>query len=82
LNEKYVFTRDVLLPLEVCQQIGLEPKDELNISIVSNSIVLTKAVRACVFCDTAVELVKIGQYYVCENCHKRLAKAKSGDCLY
>jgi len=72
----------IALPPEICCKLSWCEEDELNIDVVFNSIVLTRAIPSCVFCNTAMDLARIGSYYVCESCRIRLSKAKSGDCLY
>lgn len=45
-------------------------------------IVIRKAVDGCIICNAASGLVRIGEYFICERCIKRLAEAKPGDFLY
>lgn len=71
----------ITLPLWVCSMLQLN-EGEVELEILSDSIKLRKPVNGCIFCKSAVTLLKIGDFFVCEACRKRLANAPNGDYLY
>jgi len=72
----------VVIPLEYRRQLGWQEKDDIEMILTDNSIVLKKAVDGCIFCNAAIDLVKMGNCCICRDCINRLHEAKNGDVLY
>lgn len=73
----------VVLPIEFRKEIGLDENNStICLELHNGKIIISKAVPSCVFCNVAVELVKISGKCVCINCISRLKDTKVGDMLY
>lgn len=72
----------ITLPGIIREYLELEEQDELQVELAYQEIVIRKAVDGCIICNAASGLVRIGEYFICERCIKRLAEAKPGDFLY
>ena len=64
----------VVIPMEIRENLNINPKDLLDISIQGNQIVLTKHGETCVFCDCADDLVNFEDKKVCKNCLSKLSQ--------
>jgi len=72
----------VVIPIEYREKLGLREKEDMEMALTGDSIVIKKAVDNCIFCKSTVALVKIGNICVCRNCSERLHTAKDGEILY
>jgi len=72
----------ILIPQEFRRKLGWQAKDEIAVIQKGNSIVLRKIINVCLFCDAFMDLVKLGDYFVCRDCIDRLKEAKNGEVLY
>ena len=63
----------VVLPAEVRRQFGIRPGDLIEISVDSDSILLSKVEDRCVFCSASADLVEFSGKLVCPGCLNRLA---------
>ena len=64
----------VVIPMEIRENLNINPKDLLDISMQGNQIVLTKHGETCVFCDCADDLVNFEDKKVCKNCLSNLSQ--------
>lgn len=58
----------IVLPSEIRQSMGIEPKDSLEIFTAEGQIVLQKYLPACIFCDSADNVHLYAGKKICENC--------------
>ena len=66
----------VVIPMEIRENLGIQPKDLLDISVQGNQIVLTKHNQSCIFCDCADDLVIFEDKKVCKACLAKLSELK------
>ena len=62
----------VVLPVELRRVLGIAERDELEISMEGDRIVMKKYASTCVFCGSDTELVDYRDKCVCENCIREL----------
>lgn len=58
----------IVLPIDVRRERGIEPKDDLEIYVDGESIVLMKHRPACTFCGGHDELTGYKGKLVCRDC--------------
>ncbi len=63
----------IVIPKEICNKLGLEPKDALEIFVDDTRLVLGKYEPACIFCGEAQDTVMYKKKLICEKCIKTLA---------
>lgn len=72
----------ITLPEKCRQVLDLKENDEVEISLDIIEMRIRKPIFGCVFCNAAVNLVRIGDICACRRCIEKLHKAKDGDYLY
>ena len=65
----------VVIPMEIRENLGIETKDLLEISLQGDQIVLKKSVTTCVFCSSADELIDFEGKKLCKKCLEKLVNA-------
>lgn len=75
-------TGNLNIPAELLNQLGWKENDLIEIMLLFDKIILTKAIPSCVFCRSALELVKIGEYHICKNCIEYLHQANGSALLH
>lgn len=79
-NASTSITRDVdslgriVIPKELRKILGIEPKTPLEIYVDGKSIILKKYSPACIFCDSASDVVNYCDKKVCRECIDKLSK--------
>lgn len=58
----------VVLPMEYRQALNIAQKNEVDISLDGDTIIISKRIPSCRFCQSTVTLVQIGKDYVCRAC--------------
>lgn len=71
----------IALPLELRNELNIRSGDKLSVFLTAECITISKKVQGCLFCNSGLVLVKIGERYVCRNCINRLTNAKEGDII-
>ena len=64
----------VVLPVEIRQVMGIDPKDSLEIYTEEGRIILQKYQAACAFCQSREDLTSFQEKRICAVC---LAKLKA-----
>ncbi len=64
----------VVIPMEIRENLDINPKDLLDISVQGNQIVLTKHGNSCIFCDSCDDLVIFEDKKICKSCLEKLSK--------
>jgi transcriptional pleiotropic regulator of transition state genes len=72
----------LVIPIEYRRQLGWAEKDEIEMIVTNDTIVLKKPVLGCHFCGSAANLVRIGNKAICRSCGERAYKAKDDEVLY
>ena len=62
----------VVIPIELRRTLGIEEKDALEIYVDADKIILKKYQPACIFCNTAEDIVNFKGKNICVNCRKEL----------
>ena len=62
----------VVLPISIRQTMDIGEKDSLEIFTDENRIILQKYQPACIFCDSAKDIVTFHGKNVCPKCLKEL----------
>ena len=69
----------LVLPMDIRMKLGLTNKAFVEFFIDGNTVVLRKYHPACIFCDSADDIVQLGEKNVCKKCIEKLnAAAASG----
>ncbi|HMC43687.1 MAG TPA: AbrB/MazE/SpoVT family DNA-binding domain-containing protein [Acidimicrobiales bacterium] len=63
----------IVVPVELRRLFGIEPGDELEISVRDGAITLVKVETRCVFCNADQELVAFRGKRVCSTCAGELS---------
>ena len=63
----------IVLPIELRRMLDIAERDELEIYMESDRIVLQKYEPACIFCASSRGLVTHGGKNVCRECVKKLS---------
>lgn len=64
----------IVLPIELRRMLDIAERDELEIYVENDGIVLRKFSKSCVFCDAAMDLVRYSGKNVCSDCIRKMAK--------
>lgn len=62
----------IVLPIELRRTLDITERDSLEIYVDGASIVLKKYQPACIFCDSAKEVILYKGKSICANCLKEL----------
>lgn len=71
----------IVLPIEYRNALNIKNKDELNLSLEADRIIIKKPISSCHFCRSALHLVRIGGETVCKSCIQKLYEAKENDVI-
>lgn len=58
----------IVVPKEMRRELGICDKDELDIYVEGDSIVLKKKTTACIFCNQTENLHVVKEKFVCVDC--------------
>ena len=64
----------IVLPIELRRTLGSDVKDALEIFVDGNQIVLNKYEPACIFCNSANDIVNFKGKNICRQCLKELTE--------
>ena len=64
----------IVLPIELRRTLDIAERDELEIYMENDRIILQKFEAACVFCGSARSLVSYRRKNVCQDCIKKMAE--------
>lgn len=64
----------IVLPVELRRTLDIAERDELEIFLENDRIVLQKFEPACIFCGSSHELVTYQGKNVCRGCMRNMAK--------
>jgi len=64
----------IVLPKELRATMDLNTKDELDISVEGDRIILRKIQPSCIFCGNSENLVEFKENKICSNCIAEIAK--------
>lgn len=64
----------IVLPIELRRTLDIAERDELEIYMENDHIVLKKYEPACIFCASSKRLVAHEGKNVCQECIKKMAK--------
>jgi len=62
----------VVIPKELRKVFGIKDRDELEIFVENNMIILKKYEPTCVFCEGTESVVSLNEKFVCSECIKKL----------
>lgn len=62
----------VVLPIELRRTLDIAERDELEICLDDDKIVLKKLESACIFCGANHELVKYCDKHICKECISKM----------
>lgn len=63
----------IVLPIELRRMLDIAERDELEIYIENDHIILQKFEPACIFCGGARGLMHYREKNVCQDCIRRMA---------
>lgn len=58
----------IVLPIELRRTLGIEEKDRIEIFVDGESIILRKYQPACIFCDSAKDIINYKGKNICPDC--------------
>ena len=64
----------IVLPIELRRTLDIEERDELEIYMESDRIILQKFEPACLFCGSSRGLISYRRKNVCQECIKKMAE--------
>lgn len=64
----------IVLPIELRRTLDIAERDELEIFMENDRIILRKFEPACVFCGSASSLVSYREKNVCQECIRKMAE--------
>ena len=64
----------IVLPIELRRTLDIEERDELEIFMENDRIVLQKFEPACLFCGSSRSLVSYRRKNVCQECIKKMSE--------
>ena len=64
----------IVLPIELRRVLDIAERDELEIFMENDRIILQKYEPACIFCGSSRELISYENKNVCRSCIKRMAE--------
>ena len=64
----------IVLPIELRRMLDIAERDELEIYVENNRIVLQKYEPNCIFCESTSELVRYGGRNICRVCIQKMAE--------
>ncbi|MBP3496043.1 MAG: AbrB/MazE/SpoVT family DNA-binding domain-containing protein [Clostridia bacterium] len=62
----------LVLPMEIRNTFGIEPKDPIEIFVENNTIILKKYEPCCVLCGNSQDNVMLNGKQICKECVKKL----------
>ncbi len=62
----------IVLPIELRRTLDIEERDELEIFMENDRIILQKFEPACIFCGSSRNLVSYRKKNVCQDCIKKM----------
>lgn len=72
----------IVLPIEYREALNIKEKDEVSLALEADKITIQKPILGCHYCNSAADLVRIGNECICKKCIQRLYEAKVGEVLY
>ena len=67
----------IVLPKELRATMDLNTKDELDISVEGDRIILKKIQPSCIFCGNSENLALFNENKLCQSCIAEIAKLKN-----
>lgn len=64
----------VVLPVEIRRMLEISERDEVEIFLEGDQILIRKFVPYCIFCYASDELQSFGGKNVCRSCRQKIAK--------
>lgn len=64
----------IVLPIELRRTLDIEERDELEIYMENDRIILQKFEPACVFCGSSRGLISYRRKNVCNECIRKMAE--------
>ena len=68
----------IVLPIELRRTLDINEKDSLEISVDGSHIILKKYEPACIFCNSANDIINFKGKNVCSECAKSMSEARQG----
>ena len=64
----------IVLPIELRRTLDIAERDELEIYMENDRIILQKFEPACLFCGSSRNLISYRRKNVCQDCAKKIAE--------
>ena len=62
----------IVLPSELRKLLGINERDQLDISVDGEKIIMQKSVPCCIVCDNSNDLKQFNNKPLCSKCHEKL----------
>ena len=67
----------IVVPIELRNKLNINVRDEVEIYVENNSIILKKFEPDCIFCGNTSSLINFKEKLICQNCLKHLSNIEN-----
>jgi len=64
----------MVIPIELRKTMNINKKDPMEIFVDDDKIILRKYEPACIFCDSADDVIEFEGRTICSSCKEKIAK--------
>ena len=73
---KNIFTRRVVIPIEIRNQFNIVEKDSIEVYVDDDSIILKKYEPTCIFCKSDENLIEYKNKLISHKCNNSIKNIK------
>lgn len=64
----------IVIPMEIRNNMNIKEKDDFNIYIEDDKIILEKTKNSCIYCHSKNNLKTFSEMLICNNCINKIKK--------
>ncbi len=64
----------IVLPIEIRRTLDIAERDEMEIYVDNDRVILKKHERSCIFCESSQDLVSYGGKNICSGCVQKISR--------
>ena len=64
----------IVLPIEIRRTLDIAERDEMEIYVDNDRVILKKHERSCIFCESSQDLVSYGGKNICSECVQKISR--------
>lgn len=69
------FAGRIVIPADMRRLLKIKTNDQLHIATDGDRLIIEKKQDTCALCGGTEALIKTGEKYICEQCHRKLFKS-------